>query len=269
MQNLVPRLRSLALLAQITPRMGLNIDAEEADRLSLSLDVIEAVLARPASRAGTGSASWCRPTANAPVPCDRPICTRWRNALTAASWCASSRAPIGIPRSRLAQVLPARQVSRSSPSKAAYRCQLHRQCPQIAWAVTDRIYPQFATHNAHTVAAILHMGRTDKSFEFQRLHGMGETLHDISSSKSEGTRCRIYAPVGRASRPAGLSGAPPVGKRRELVLRQPDCRRGGRPRDRRPRSVRGGPEAAPARRTNDPTGPELFLARSRPQFRWL
>jgi RHH-type proline utilization regulon transcriptional repressor/proline dehydrogenase/delta 1-pyrroline-5-carboxylate dehydrogenase len=66
-------------------------------------------------------------------------------------------------------------------------------------AMTDRIYPQFATHNAHTVAAILHIARDEgvakDQFEFQRLHGMGETLHKIVL-KAEASRCRIYAPVG-------------------------------------------------------------------------
>ena len=60
--------------------------------------------------------------------------------------------------------------------------------------MTNRIYPQFATHNAHTVSAILHMA-DDQPYEFQRLHGMGETLHQIVMGK-QNTRCRIYAPVG-------------------------------------------------------------------------
>ena len=59
----------------------------------------------------------------------------------------------------------------------------------------DRIYPQFATHNAHTVAAVLAMAGGAGGFEFQRLHGMGEALHDIVR-EAAGTRCRIYAPVG-------------------------------------------------------------------------
>ena len=61
--------------------------------------------------------------------------------------------------------------------------------------MTDRIYPQFATHNAHTVSAILHMAEDCQAFEFQRLHGMGENLHDLVMER-EKTRCRIYAPVG-------------------------------------------------------------------------
>ena len=66
-------------------------------------------------------------------------------------------------------------------------------------SLTDRIYPQFATHNAHTVAAVLHLadeiGVTPLAYEFQRLHGMGERLHDIVLTDHH-TRCRIYAPVG-------------------------------------------------------------------------
>jgi RHH-type proline utilization regulon transcriptional repressor/proline dehydrogenase/delta 1-pyrroline-5-carboxylate dehydrogenase len=64
-------------------------------------------------------------------------------------------------------------------------------------ASSDRLYPQFATHNAHTMAAILQMAgnRTD-GFEFQRLHGMGEALHEMVR-RDHGTACRIYAPVGR------------------------------------------------------------------------
>ncbi len=61
----------------------------------------------------------------------------------------------------------------------------------------DRVYPQFATHNAHTAAAVLHLAGDDQGgFEFQRLHGMGEALHE-AVRQAEGTRCRIYAPVGR------------------------------------------------------------------------
>src|SRR5690606_20774705 len=60
------------------------------------------------------------------------------------------------------------------------------------------IYPQFATHNAHTASAVLHLarqaGRAPDTYEFQRLHGMGERLHDVLRD-AEHTRTRIYAPV--------------------------------------------------------------------------
>ncbi|GAB2796938.1 bifunctional proline dehydrogenase/L-glutamate gamma-semialdehyde dehydrogenase PutA [Halomonas shantousis] len=61
-----------------------------------------------------------------------------------------------------------------------------------------RIFPQFATHNAHTISAILEVANAAKrAFEFQRLHGMGEALYDAALKRApEGTYCRIYAPVG-------------------------------------------------------------------------
>jgi RHH-type proline utilization regulon transcriptional repressor/proline dehydrogenase/delta 1-pyrroline-5-carboxylate dehydrogenase len=69
-------------------------------------------------------------------------------------------------------------------------------CAKKLLSMTDRIYPQFATHNAHTVAAVLELAGKDRDrFEFQRLHGMGEALHE-AVRKAEATRCRIYAPVG-------------------------------------------------------------------------
>ena len=71
-------------------------------------------------------------------------------------------------------------------------------CARKLLSMTDRIYPQFATHNAHTVAAVLAMSPDRDAFEFQRLHGMGEQLHE-AVRKAEGIRCRIYAPVGAHS----------------------------------------------------------------------
>ena len=61
--------------------------------------------------------------------------------------------------------------------------------------MTDRVYPQFATHNAHTVAAILDMAKPGQAYEFQRLHGMGERLHDIVH-RSEATHCRSMLDAG-------------------------------------------------------------------------
>ena len=92
------RLLALALAAR-DARMGLNIDAEEADRLDLSLDVIERVLADAGARrlerlrrGGAGLRSAQRPSSSTG-------CMRWRRSSTARSWCGWSRAPIGIPRS--------------------------------------------------------------------------------------------------------------------------------------------------------------------------
>ncbi|MEM1198909.1 MAG: bifunctional proline dehydrogenase/L-glutamate gamma-semialdehyde dehydrogenase PutA, partial [Pseudomonadota bacterium] len=68
-------------------------------------------------------------------------------------------------------------------------------CAQMLLSMTQRIFPQFATHNAHTVSAVLELAEDTSTFEFQRLHGMGEALHQAVLEK-ENTQCRIYAPVG-------------------------------------------------------------------------
>ena len=67
--------------------------------------------------------------------------------------------------------------------------------PRTLLDYRDRIYPQFATHNALTVATILEMAGNSEGFEFQRLHGMGESLYRIITQERD-IPCRIYAPVG-------------------------------------------------------------------------
>ncbi len=68
-------------------------------------------------------------------------------------------------------------------------------CARAMLAAQDAVYPQFATHNAHTVAAIDTLA-TGKEYEFQRLHGMGEALHEFYRDIRKGGATRIYAPVG-------------------------------------------------------------------------
>ena len=195
MQELVPRVRSLAMLAK-SAGMGFNIDAEEADRLSLSLDVIETVLSEPALKGWDGfgvvvqaygqRASLVLDHLHAVATrLDRKIMVR---LVKGAYWDAEiKRAQVegidGFP------VFTAKQHTDVSYISNARKL----------LGMTDRIYPQFATHNAHTVAAILDIAETlsctANDYEFQRLHGMGETLHTIVL-QSQNTRCRIYAPVG-------------------------------------------------------------------------
>ena len=69
-------------------------------------------------------------------------------------------------------------------------------CAQQLLQNPDAFYPQFATHNAHTVAAIIEMG-TGANYEFQRLYGMGDGLYDHLAKTDESNKCRIYAPVGQ------------------------------------------------------------------------
>ncbi|MDA5555359.1 bifunctional proline dehydrogenase/L-glutamate gamma-semialdehyde dehydrogenase PutA [Shimia sp. MMG029] len=191
MEELVPRLRSLALLAK-SAGMGLNIDAEEADRLSLSMDVISTVLAEPAlagwdgfgvvvqaygKRAGV-TLDYLYELAK---QCDRKIMVR---LVKGAYWDTE------IKRAQVEGLESFPVFTNKAATDISYIANARKLLE-----MTDYIYPQFATHNAHTVAAILHMATDKTAFEFQRLHGMGDALHDLVL-KGESTRCRIYAPVG-------------------------------------------------------------------------
>ena len=191
MAELVPATLELALAAR-KAGMGLNIDAEEADRLDLSLDVIEAVLRHPdlAGWDGFGVVVQAYGKRAAPVidwlhalaeELDRRIMVR---LVKGAYWDTE------IKRAQVEGLDSFPVFTRKAATDVSYLC-----CASKLLGMTDRIYPQFATHNAQTVAAILEMAADRQSFEFQRLHGMGEVLHDVVL-KEAGTRCRIYAPVG-------------------------------------------------------------------------
>lgn len=191
MEELVPRLRSLALLAK-SAGMGLNIDAEEADRLAISMDVIETVLSEPALAGWDGfgvvvQAYGKRASATLDYlyelsqKLDRKIMVR---LVKGAYWDTE------VKRAQVEGTEGFPVFTNKAATDVSYIANARKLL-----SMTDRIYPQFATHNAHTVAAILHMAKDKTAFEFQRLHGMGEALHDIVL-QDQSTRCRIYAPVG-------------------------------------------------------------------------
>ncbi|MEZ5871556.1 MAG: bifunctional proline dehydrogenase/L-glutamate gamma-semialdehyde dehydrogenase PutA [Nitratireductor sp.] len=189
--ELAPRITELARMAKAA-NIPLAIDAEEADRLDLSLDVIEAALSSPSlsgwdgfgivvqaySRRAPAVLDWLHDLA---IRLDRRISVR---LVKGAYWDSEIK---------LAQVggLDGYPVfTRKETTDLSYLA-----CARKLLGMTDRIYPQFATHNAHTVAAIAAMAGKDARIEFQRLHGMGEALHEISRA-GDGFRRRIYAPVG-------------------------------------------------------------------------
>ncbi|MBE7636369.1 bifunctional proline dehydrogenase/L-glutamate gamma-semialdehyde dehydrogenase PutA [Sneathiella sp. P13V-1] len=191
MQELVPRVVSLAIQAK-NAGMGFNIDAEEADRLDLSLDVIEAVLATSDLKGWDGFGvviqayglrashviDWCYGLA---TELDRKIMIRlvkgayWDTEIKLAQEQGLDRYPV---------------FTHKAATDVSYMA-----CARKLLSMTDRIYPQFATHNAHSVISIMEMAPNTDVFEFQRLHGMGESLHDLAREKFQ-SRCRIYAPVG-------------------------------------------------------------------------
>ena len=191
MAELVPRVRALAGLAKAAG-LGFNIDAEEADRLALSLKVIEAALSDPSLKGWDGFGvvvqaygrragaviDWLHALA---IKLDRKIMVR---LVKGAYWDAE------VKRAQVLGLNSFPVFTRKQSTDASYIANARKLL-----SMTDRIYPQFATHNAHTVAAIMDMATDNTAFEFQRLHGMGERLHDIVLTDHQ-TRCRIYAPVG-------------------------------------------------------------------------
>ena len=192
MESLCERLRSLCI-ATAKGNIGLNIDAEEAERLDISLDVIEHVMGDKAlsnwdgfgivvqayGQRATYVLDWLYQLAG---QLDRKIMVR---LVKGAYWDTE------VKRSQVLGLSGYPVYTQKATTDLSYIV-----CAQKLMEMRDRIYPQFATHNAHTVAAILALSNGDtENFEFQRLHGMGESLHDIVKERYD-TRCRIYAPVG-------------------------------------------------------------------------
>ncbi|MBN7820499.1 bifunctional proline dehydrogenase/L-glutamate gamma-semialdehyde dehydrogenase PutA [Bowmanella yangjiangensis] len=191
MKELVPRLLNLAMLAK-QQQIGLTVDAEEANRLDLSLDVIEAVFLAPelADWNGFGLA----------------VQAYQKRALPLVKWLAD----LAQQAKRRLNVRLVKGAYWDSEIKLAqqqgladYPVFTRKQSTDVSYLACARellnaqwIYPQFATHNAYTLACILEMAQDRRNFEFQRLHGMGEAMYNdlVQSGKAH---CRIYAPVGK------------------------------------------------------------------------
>jgi RHH-type transcriptional regulator, proline utilization regulon repressor / proline dehydrogenase / delta 1-pyrroline-5-carboxylate dehydrogenase len=195
MLELLPRLKGLAVLAK-EYGIGLNIDAEEADRLELSLDLMEA-LAFDNDLAGFDGIGFvvqayqkrCQFVIDYLVDLARRSGRKFMVRLVKGAYWDTE-----IKRAQV-DGLPGYPVY----TRKAYTDVSYLVCAQRLLAATDFIYPQFATHNAHTVSAIYTWARERgiDDYEFQCLHGMGEALYNQVVDKDGLDRpCRIYAPVG-------------------------------------------------------------------------
>ena len=195
LNELLPLLKKLLLLAK-QYNIGLNIDAEEADRLELSLDLMEA-LAFDADLAGfdgigfvvQGYQKRCPYVIDYLVDLARRSNRKFMVRLVkGAYWDAE------IKRAQVDGMSGFPVYTRKVYTDVSYLV-----CAQRLLAATDVIYPQFATHNALTLATIYSWAQHAKitDYEFQCLHGMGETLYDQVVGKDKLNKpCRIYAPVG-------------------------------------------------------------------------
>jgi len=195
MSELLPRLTELVKLAK-QYNIGLNIDAEEADRLELSLDLMEAMAFDPALEGFDGIGFVVQAyQKRCPFAIDYLVDLAKRSGrkfmvrlVKGAYWDAEIKR---------AQVdgMPGYPVY----TRKVYTDLSYLTCAQRLLAATDVIYPQFATHNAQTLSMIYTWAKRDgiSSYEFQCLHGMGETLYDqvVGADKLD-KACRIYAPVG-------------------------------------------------------------------------
>lgn len=193
MAEVVPKLKALCLQAK-QYNIGLTVDAEESERLDISLDVIEAVFSDDdlAGWNGFGIAlqayqkraifvvDWLRELT---LRVDRKMMVRlvkgayWDSEIKNAQKDGHQHFPV---------------FTRKSSTDVSYHA-----CANKLLDYRDTIYPQFATHNAYTAATIVELAGDDKEgFEFQCLHGMGDSLYDQIVT-NERIQCRIYAPVGQ------------------------------------------------------------------------
>lgn len=191
--ELLPRLVELCGLARRL-NLGLTIDAEEVNRLDLSLELFGRLAVDPQLMGwdGLGLA----------------VQAYGKRAMPVLQWLADT-AQLGR------RKLPVRLVKGAYWDTEIKRSQeagfdgypvftrkvstdiSYLACARYMLSRRDAFYPQFATHNAHSVAAISVIAGNDRSFEFQRLHGMGQALYEqVVARKGMNQPCRIYAPVG-------------------------------------------------------------------------
>jgi RHH-type proline utilization regulon transcriptional repressor/proline dehydrogenase/delta 1-pyrroline-5-carboxylate dehydrogenase len=199
MDELYPRLLSLTLLAKQYD-IGLNIDAEEADRLELSLDLLERLCFEPQLTGWNGIGFVIQAyQKRCPYVIDYVIdlARRSRHRLMirlvkGAYWDSE------IKRAQVEGLEGYPVYTRKVYTDVSYIA-----CARKLLSVPEVIYPQFATHNAHTLSAIYHIAGQNYypgQYEFQCLHGMGEPLYEqVVGKVADGKLnrpCRVYAPVG-------------------------------------------------------------------------
>jgi RHH-type transcriptional regulator, proline utilization regulon repressor / proline dehydrogenase / delta 1-pyrroline-5-carboxylate dehydrogenase len=193
LDELVPRVLELAVHAKESG-IGLTIDSEEADRLELTLEVFERVYRNPLLHdyEGFGLA----------VPTYQRRARDVFHYLIGRAGDVGRRIPVRLVKGAYwdAEIKRAQEqglesypvFTRKSHSDVSYLA-----CARLALEAGDALYPQFATHNAHTLASVLHFAGKRRDFEFQRLHGMGEELYaEVIDPDKFDRPCRVYAPVG-------------------------------------------------------------------------
>ena len=192
MTELVPRALELVRMAR-AHELNFTIDAEEADRLELTLDVIAAVLPDPSLRGWDGFGL--------------AVQAYLKRAPAVIDWLGETARGLG--RRLMVRLVKGaywdtevkRAQERGLPdypvfTRKAMTDLCYVACTRKLLAARARLYPQFATHNALTVASVIEYAGGVEGYEFQRLHGMGEVLYDLLLADYPLAACRVYAPVG-------------------------------------------------------------------------
>jgi RHH-type proline utilization regulon transcriptional repressor/proline dehydrogenase/delta 1-pyrroline-5-carboxylate dehydrogenase len=192
LEEIVPQVIELARKARGFD-LNFTIDAEEADRLELSLDVIDAVVADPALAGWDGfglAIQAYQKRARAVIDHIAELAERHdRKMMVRLVKGAYWDTEVKRAQERGLDDYPV--FTRKAMTDLNYIA-----CAEQMLALRPRIFPQFATHNALTVAEIIEMAGDDEGYEFQRLHGMGEQLYGHLLKKRPQVGCRTYAPVG-------------------------------------------------------------------------
>lgn len=192
-ERLVPKMLELARAAA-QAGIGMTVDAEEADRLDLSLDILEALARDSSTRAWDGLGLAIQAYGRR-----APLVIDWVAELARDS---GRRMTIRLVKGAYWDSEIKRAQERGLASFPVYTSKAATDasyivCAQRLFAATDAIHPQFATHNAFTIAAVLDAAPAGAAYEFQRLHGMGELLYAaVRAELPNLPPVRVYAPVG-------------------------------------------------------------------------
>jgi RHH-type transcriptional regulator, proline utilization regulon repressor / proline dehydrogenase / delta 1-pyrroline-5-carboxylate dehydrogenase len=193
MRELVPVLKDLACLAR-EHDIALTVDAEEADRLTISLDIFAEVLKSPELKGWDGFGL--------------ALQAYQKRAWAAIEWLAEQARESG-------HCIPIRLVKgaywdteikfaqvEGLDGYPVFTRKVNTDLSYIACAakllgLPEQFYPQFATHNAHTISIIAELAGDNREYEYQRLHGMGQQLYEeVLDNDAYNGQCRVYAPVG-------------------------------------------------------------------------
>jgi RHH-type proline utilization regulon transcriptional repressor/proline dehydrogenase/delta 1-pyrroline-5-carboxylate dehydrogenase len=193
MRELLPAVASLGAKARALG-IGLTVDAEETDRLDLTLDLFGALGETPELKGWEGLG-----LAVQAYQKRAPAALQWLQGLSAAQ---GRRIPVRLVKGAYwdSEIKRAQEQGLSGYpvfTRKASTDVSYLACAKIMLGDPKSFFPMFATHNAHTVAAIRAIAGNQTEYEYQRLHGMGEALYDeVAGPDHLGVACRVYAPVG-------------------------------------------------------------------------